>query len=454
MARPGSRDASRLTPSFDHRFRAMVRFERRLIGFAVALALPPAIVAAVLLWTSDVDWSARITLGVALLLVWGATAHALYGHVVRPLQTIANMSAALREGDFSMRVRGGGTDDALAFAFFELNRLGAALRDQRLSALDAAALARAVMREIDVAAFVIDDAAVVRLVNRAGERLLGRPAERMIGQRAESLGLDAVLTGEPTRTLDASFATGGTRWQLRRSAFRQGGHPHQLIVLADLSRALREEERSAWQRLLRVLGHEINNSLAPIHSIAATLREQLARPVREPEWEEDLESGLEVIGGRSASLARFMAAYTRLARLPDPTPGEVNVADWIHRVARMETRLYVEIVEGAPVTLHADADQLDQLLINLVRNAADASLETGGGVRVGWSASDSMLDVWIRDDGLGLADTANLFVPFFTTKPGGSGIGLVLSRQIAEAHGGTLTLTNGDGCEARVRLPL
>lgn len=431
----------------------MVRFERRVIGFAAALALPPAVIAMALLWTSSIDLSARVALIVALVLLWGAIAYALHAYVIRPLQTIANMAAALREGDFSMRIRGGGTDDALGFAFFELNRLGAALREQRLSALDATALARAVMREIDIAAFVVDDQGLLRLANRAGERLLGQPVERLTGQPAAALGLGAVLSGEPMRTLDAPFATGGTRWQLRRSTFRQAGRPHQLVVLSDLSRALRDEERSAWQRLIRVLGHEINNSLAPIHSIAATLRDQLARPVRDTDWEDDLESGLAVIGGRSASLARFMAAYTRLARLPDPNLAQVDVSDWVRRVTQMETRLRVEVVAGPAVTVRADVDQLDQLLINLVRNAADASLETDGSVCVGWATSESHVDIWVKDEGPGLPDTANLFVPFFTTKPGGSGIGLVLSRQIAEAHGGTLSLINGDGCEARVRLP-
>jgi signal transduction histidine kinase len=97
------------------------------------------------------------------------------------------------------------------------------------------------------------------------------------------------------------------------------------------------------------------------------------------------------------------------------------------------------------------------LLINLLRNAADAALETGGGVRVGWRKNASYIEVKVEDDGPGLSNTGNLFVPFFTTKPGGSGIGLVLSRQIAEAHGGALTLENrrdGSGCEARLRLPI
>lgn len=430
-------------------------FEKRLLTLAFAIGAPSGALAVVLLWTDHVPLTVtmRASLILATLASWCALAYAIRAHVVRPLQTIANMAAALREGDFSVRARGARTDDALGFAFLELNRLGGVLQEQRLSALDASALARAVMREIDVAVFVFDENDVLRLVNRAGERLIGRATERAVGQSAAALALAQCLAGEPDRTLNAPFAGGGTRWQLRRLAFRQGGNPHQLVVLTDLSRALRDEERVAWQRLIRVLGHEINNSLAPIHSLASTLREHIGRGPRDREWEEDLDSGLAVIEGRSASLSRFMASYTLLARLPAPTRVAVDVEAWIQRVARMETRVRVDVELGPPVTLDADADQLDQLLINLVRNGADASIETGGGIRVGWTADDSSVDVWVRDEGLGLPDTANLFVPFFTTKPGGSGIGLVLSREIAEAHGGTLMLIDGHGCEARVHLP-
>ncbi|MGI9090652.1 MAG: sensor histidine kinase [Gemmatimonadaceae bacterium] len=432
-----------------------VRFEKRLLALAFAVGAPSGLVAAVLLWIDPIalPMSVRATLLLVMLTSWCALAYAIRAHAVRPLQTIANMAAALREGDFSVRARGASTYDALGFAFLELNRLGGALQEQHLSALDASALARAVMREIAVAVFVFDEREVLRLVNRAGERLIGRAAERAVGHSAAALALAQCLTGEPSRTLDAPFAVGGSRWQLRRLAFRQGGRPHQLVVLTDLSRALRDEERMAWQRLIRVLGHEINNSLAPIHSLASTLREHLGREPRDREWEEDLDRGLAVIEGRSASLSRFMASYTLLARLPAPTRVPVDVEVWIQRIARMETRVRVQVEPGPPVTLNADADQLDQLLINLVRNGADASIETGGGIRVGWSADDSSVDVWVRDEGLGLPNTANLFVPFFTTKPGGSGIGLVLSREIAEAHGGTLMLIDGRGCEARVHLP-
>jgi signal transduction histidine kinase len=232
--------------------------------------------------------------------------------------------------------------------------------------------------------------------------------------------------------------------------------PHRLLVVADLSRTLREEERLAWQRLTRVLSHEINNSLTPIKSIAESLQNLLARDPPPADLGHDLKTGLGVMATRAESLRRFMAAYARLARLPRPRLEALEVDRWIRRVAALETRLPVAVVAGPPVRVAADLDQLEQLLINLVRNAADAALETGGGARIGWQAPAGRLEVWVEDDGPGLSDTENLFVPFFTTKPNGSGVGLALSRQIAEAHGGTLTLENrhdGHGCVARLRLP-
>ncbi|MHB1225748.1 MAG: sensor histidine kinase [Gemmatimonadaceae bacterium] len=427
------------------------------MALALAAAAPAVIVALTLLFTGDHSARLRWTLTIVVVLAWLLFALALHDRVVRPLQTLANMLAAMREGDFSQRGRAAGADHPLGLALLEVNLLADTLRTQRLGALEATALLSTAMAEIDVAVFAVDEDERLRLANAAGERLLGRTSERLLGLTAAEVGLGAVLAGDAPRVEAALFPGGWGRWEIRRRVFRQQGRRHTLLVLADVTRALREEELLAWQRLVRVLSHEINNSLTPIKSIAGTLRTLLTRTPRPDDAEEDLATGLAVIGGRAEALARFMASYARLARLPAPEKEPMDVDAWVRRVSSLETRLRVTVTPGPPTTIDADSAQLDQLLINLVRNAADAALETGGAVTVGWMADDAVLVVRVEDDGPGLGGTTNLFVPFFTTKPQGSGIGLVLCRQIAEAHGGSLVVENradGPGAVARVRLPL
>ena len=431
--------------------------ERRVFLLALLSGLPALAVVLLLLWTGG--HAARVSWTVTILVtaIWLGAALALRERVVRPLQTLSNMLAAIKEEDFSMRARGARTDDALGLAFFEVNTLGQTLREQRLGAQEATALLARVMEEIDVAVFAFDHERRLRLANRAGESLLAEPAERLAGRDAAAMGLAECLEGDVPRVLDAAFPGGAGRWEIRRSTFRLGGRPHQLLVLSDLSRALRDEEREATRRLVRVLGHEINNSLAPIKSVAESLQRVAARaPGADPA--DDLARGLALIAGRAESLSRFMASYARLARLPPPRLQPLDVATWVRRVATLERRLEVVVDAGPDAVIAADGDQLDQLLINLVDNAVDAALESGleRGVEVGWRRDRKFVEVWVRDEGPGISDTGNLFVPFFTTKPEGSGIGLALSRQIAEAHGGTLALANrgeGKGAEARLRLP-
>ena len=431
--------------------------ERRVLQLALLAGLPGIVVSLALLWRDDHSAKVQWTLGLFVVGAWLITAYVLRERIVRPLQTLSNMLAALREGDYSIRARGAEREDALGLAYLEANLLGETLRTQRLGAMEATALLRTVMADIDVAVFAFDDEERLRLVNNAGERLLGNAAERLLGRTADQVGLAECLVGESPRTMDVTFPGGAGRWEVRRGSFRQNGRPHTLLVLADVTKALREEELQAWRRLVRVLSHEINNSLAPIKSIAGSLQTLLDRPTKSGDVEEDVRRGLSVIGGRSEALIRFMSAYARLARLPAPHRVPLDVGTWVRRVAALETRMPVRIESGPATTIHADGDQLDQLLINLVRNAVDASLETGGDVCIRWTRQNGAVSILIEDEGPGLPSSANLFVPFFTTKPQGSGIGLVLSRQIAEAHGGALLLENrksSRGCIATFRLPI
>jgi PAS domain S-box-containing protein len=433
--------------------------EQAIFVYSLLGGLPALGFTAVWLWETPRATDIRATVILVVITCWLGFAAAAKNRVVRPLQTMSNLLLALREGDFSFRARGAGRRDPLGDVLAEINGLGDILQTQRRGAIEATALLTAVIKEIDVAIFAFDAEQVVRLVNPAGQALLGQPAERLLGRTAQSIGLAECLEGEPSRMLTPSaFPRAHGRWGMRRSTFREDGRPHQLVVFGDLSRPLREEQLKAWQRLVRVLGHELNNSLAPIKSIASTLTTALDRKPRQADWEADMQSGLGVIAARAESLERFLQGYSKLARLPPPQAAPCDLAALLRRAAALERRLNVEVKPGPEVELVADGAQIEQAVINLVKNAVEASLEQKADrVRISWRLVAGTAEIWVEDNGAGIEETANLFVPFFTTKPEGSGIGLVLSQQIAENHGGSLALYNRDdrtGCIAIMRLPL
>jgi len=421
--------------------------------------LPAVAISLAWVWRGEHAPEVRATVTLAVVGCWVGFAAAARNRVVRPLQTMSNLLLALREEDFSFRARGARRRDPLGDVLAEINGLGDILQAQRRGAHEATALLSAVMKEIDVAIFAFDAGSVLRLVNPAGQNLLGRTSERILGRRAGEIGLAECLEGEPNRVLSpAAFSRAYGRWGMRRTTFREDGRPHQLVVLGDLSRPLREEQLKAWQRLVRVLGHELNNSLTPIKSIAATLATAMERKPRPPDLEQDLQGGLGVISSRAESLERFLQGYTRLAKLPPPQFAPCNLPALLRRAAALEPRMEVEVQPGPDAELLADGAQIEQAVINLVKNAVEASQEQKAGrVRISWSIAPGIVEVRVEDNGAGIAETANLFVPFFTTKPEGSGIGLVLCQQIAENHGGSLELYNRDdrtGCVAILRLPL
>jgi nitrogen fixation/metabolism regulation signal transduction histidine kinase len=436
--------------------RRRLSYENRLTWLALGAAVPGAAIALIILWSGDYSAKVQWTLTLVVVCCFLGFISSAREHLVRPLQTMTNLLAALREGDYSIRARGARENDSLGEALLEVNLLGETLRVQRLGAFEATALLRTIMAEIDVAVFTFDPGRRLRLVNRAGEHLLAQPMDKLLGRSAAELGLAICLDSDEDAPLSLNFPGGSGRWGVRRSTFRERGLPHELLVLTDLSRTLREEERRAWQRLVRVLGHEMNNSLAPIKSIAASLEKLLQREPPPDDWHDDAQSGLKSIAARADALSRFMEAYARLARLPPPQKENVELGELVRRVVNMEPRLRVHLLPGPEAKINADTAQIEQALINLVHNAVDASLETGGGVSIGWRANGDGVEVFIDDEGHGIMNPTNLFVPFFTTKPEGSGIGLALSRQIAEAHGGSLSVSNRtdrDGAEALLRLP-
>jgi two-component system nitrogen regulation sensor histidine kinase NtrY len=429
---------------------------RRAWLYCLLLTLPALALAAVFLYQKDISPAPALLLIGCLLLYLLIIAAALIEGLIRPLQTLSNVVSSLREGDYSFRARGAGTADAFGELAGEVNALADLLQKQRVRSLEATALLARILEVMHAPLFAFDRENLLQLVNNAGVKLLALPHARCFGHTARELGLEELLAA-PDQSIH-SFGAKSTRWLLRKAVFRQDGVPHTLLLLADVSLPLQEEEQIAWKRLIRVLGHELSNSLAPIKSIAGSLLARVDSMQGEDATLHDFRRGLGVVESRADGLHRFVQSYRLLAQLPPPRLKPVALGALLERVVLLEQRLPVLLEPGPPIVLDADPDQLEQMFINLLANAVDASRANGSEpVRTSWRLDDSSLFVTIEDRGMGIANAENLFVPFYTTKPAGSGVGLALAQQIARAHGGEIALVNredSEGARATIRLPL
>jgi nitrogen fixation/metabolism regulation signal transduction histidine kinase len=441
--------------------RAARPFEQRLLLSVLATGLPAMILCFTLLWTSSYSLDHKIEGTTWVLLFWLGLSTAVRDKVVHSIRVLTNVLSSVKEEDFSFRATQAVSGDALGDLALEVNNLARAREMERLGIVEANSLLRKVTSEVDAVILAFSPNGKVKLFNRAAASFLSRPEQEIAGRTATELGIENLLNGSPAETISRFTGDMEKRWILRRTSFREDGIPHRLIMLSEASEALRAEERLAWQRLVRVLSHEINNSLAPIKSVARTLARMSEAKLPE-DVRENFKLGLDVIGSRTEALNRFLQSYARLTRLPPPMRQPVRLERLIERVAGLESRLKITVISGPDVIIHVDPDQLEQALINLTRNAVDSVLmrpeilPLPSLVTISWAVVNHDLDLRIRDCGVGLLDTANLFVPFYTTKENGTGIGLLLSRQIVESHQGRLVIHNrGDalGCEVEIKIP-
>ncbi len=435
-------------------------FERRILAMGALLATPGLILSAGVLFFTGAPAGAWLFGWIPAVLISWALAYMLRDRVSYPLRTLANLVEAMRAEDYSLRGAAGSSAGAFSELITELNAMSEQLRNRRFARMEAGLLLGKVIDELDAAVFTFDAEQRLTLANHAAAALLANAEVDLLGRSSESLGLRDCLQNLESSVQERVFPGKTGRWRIQASTFRESGVPQFLLVITDLSLALRQEERLAWQRLIRVIGHELNNSLAPIRSLAEALTELIGRDPLPQDWVGDTREGLEVIRARADSLSGFMAKYSQLARLPAPDKRAVSLSQLMQRIARLESDWTVQVSDNPDIVISADPGQLEQLLINLIKNAgeANAARHSDGQVVVQWRRQDDWMALQVTDAGPGLPDSGNVFTPFFTTKQGGSGVGLLLSRQIAEAHGGSLNLQNRadgkPGCTATLRLPL
>jgi len=430
----------------------VVPLELRVATLALGAAALPAALALLLTETSLPRW-ATYTLTALALAGAAAVALVIYRRLVGGFERLTGLIHSLRGGEFTLRARSEAGSFGRSLA--AVNVLAQDLSGLQRAGIESDALLGKLLGSLDLAILVFDDGDRVTGANEAANRIFASQFRSLPGSHASDLGLSEWMSATAPVRASRRFPGGEGPWEIRVVRFRRSGKPHRLLVITNLAQALREEERRAWQGLIRVLTHETGNSLGPIRCTAYALNQRLSRIAMDESTSTALNSGLDLIERRARMLSEFIHRYADLARLPPPQPHRINLDELIQRVVSLETRLDVEAVGRTSVMVVADPAQLEQALINLLKNAADAALQTDGGVQIRWSESDEGTVIEVLDGGPGLPQTENLFLPFFTTKPSGSGIGLVLTRQIIEAHGGTLTLTNRTGTRgaiARIQL--
>ena len=372
-----------------------------------------------------------------------------------PFHILANQVRSIHQGDYTQRLISYSKNHAIGFLHDEINTLADELQNNRLSTIESNRRFQYLIDQLEIGVISFDEKWTTTLVNHHLARHFNQNPTQLNGKSCNELGLEGLREASSGRTIWITFPKKSSRYVIHANDFRDDGRPQHLFLLTDVNTQLREEERLAWQRLIRVLGHELNNSLTPIISLSNSLKTRIQRGLIEENTKESIEA-LEVISKRAEGMNRFVNDYSKLAKLPKPNRQSLKLSEQLNRVKQLLSLPALTIHSSGDVTIMADPDQIEHLFINVLKNADQAINQTDGKIELHWKRESTDVVVTIDDNGPGIEKLDNLFVPFFSTKPGGSGIGLVLSRQIAEANGGALDLVNREqgGCRVIMRLPV
>jgi len=433
-------------------------FEAHLIRLVLLASLPLLLLLLWMMVLANISiWLILLTGLFGSLMILYAS-YSIYQKISYQFRSISNLLEALIQGDYALRARSDQSGGALDELVSAMNDLAQGMSQQRWESVESQLLLRTIIEHIDVAIIALTQNNQIRFSNPAADHLLQLHNPSSNQQLLQQLAFVQELTSGCHQLVELSLGYQQGRFNVYIEEFRDAGKQHKLLFITDMRSLLRTEERKAWQDLIRVISHEINNSLSPIASISQTLKRLIERDVRGETLAEDLREGLHIISERAIGLSQFVESYKQLAKLPEPQIQPLAIRPLVEKIVALFNHTAIEIETEINFTLQLDPIQFEQVLINLIKNAVEATALTNPSsiIKIRWAVSHQFFKLDICDQGTGISNSNNLFVPFYSTKKQGSGIGLVLSRQIIEAHNGRLTLSNQDsgGCCASIELPV